>query len=70
MRKSFFGANVLLCSLALAFTSCDSGDIEEKTYSVISAGRTVKMTACVSGIAEWGSKACTLAVAGFGKDKK
>ena len=54
---------IFACSLFLAM-ACDSGDIEEQEYIYSSRGRTVKMTATVSGVASWNGK-YTIALAGF-----
>lgn len=55
---------------AFALVSCDSGDIADKVYTVGETGRTVKLTARMSGLSEWDDTGYTLAVAGFTTDSK
>lgn len=61
---------LLYIGAACALTSCDSGDIAEKVYTVDEKGYTVRMTAQVRGISEWDGTEYTLAVAGFTADSK
>lgn len=53
--------------LSLCLVACDSGDIEERTYSVQDTGRVVQLTARVSGIRDW-ADGYSVALAGFAKD--
>ena len=53
-----------LLFLSLCLVSCDSGDIEERTYSSSSKGQSVKLTATVMGADTWNSQ-YTVALAGF-----
>lgn len=53
-----------LIVFALSLTACDSGNIEEKTITVSSSGKTVKLTAVISGVQTWGGGK-TIALAGF-----
>ena len=46
------------------FASCDSGDIEEQSYTITDKGHTVKLTAVLSGIDTWESK-YSISLAGF-----
>ena len=46
------------------FASCDSGDIEEQSYTITDKGHTVKLTAVLSGIETWESK-YSISLAGF-----
>lgn len=55
--------------LFLCLASCDSGDIEESSYSVQDKGKVVKLTAHVSGVGSWGN-GYSVALAGFAKDDK
>lgn len=55
---------------AALLASCDSGNIEDKTFVVTETGRTVKVTARVSGISEWSGSSFTLAAAAFTADSK
>ena len=50
--------------LSLHLVSCDSGDIEEQSYTITDKGHTVKLTAVLSGIDTWESK-YSISLAGF-----
>ena len=50
--------------LSLHLVSCDSGDIEEQSYTITDKGHTVKLTAVLSGIETWESK-YSISLAGF-----
>ncbi len=52
----------------LFFASCDSGDIEEKTYTVNNTGKTVKLTGRISGLDSWNESDYVVALAGFSND--
>ncbi len=54
----------------IVLSSCDSGDIQEKVYTVDETGRTVKVTARVSGLGDWDGTGFTLAAAAFTQDSK
>ena len=56
----------LLC-LTMLCAACDSGDIEDRGYSIMEHGKVVKLTARVSGIRSW-KNGCAVALAGFAKD--
>ncbi len=55
----------LLLVGALALAACDDGDIAEQTVSTAESGRTVRLTATVSGLSELRSQNINLALAGF-----
>ena len=59
MKKLLSAINILL-----VFASCDSGDIEEQSYTITDKGHTVKLTAVLSGIDTWESK-YSISLAGF-----
>lgn len=59
MKKLLSAINILLI-----FASCDSGDIEEQSYTITDKGHTVKLTAVLSGIDTWESK-YSISLAGF-----
>ena len=50
--------------LSLHLVSCDSGDIEEQSYTITDKGHTVKLTAVLSGIDTWESR-YSISLAGF-----
>ena len=50
--------------LVLLLAACDSGDIEEQTLATTDNGRTVKLTAVLSGIDSWDRK-YSVSLAGF-----
>lgn len=54
----------------VCLASCDSGDIQEKVYTVDETGYTVKLTARMTGLSDWDGSGYTLAVAGFTPDSK
>jgi len=56
--------NLLLLVVTILFVACDSGDIEEKTYTSINEGQTVKLTATVTGLGAWDDD-YSVALAGF-----
>ena len=62
--------SLLYLSAALLLVSCDSGNIQDKVYTVDEKGLTVKVTAQVSHLSEWEGTGYTLAVAGFTEDSK
>ncbi len=66
--KSFNHFFLLLC--IIAFSACDSGDIEESIYSESSNGKTIKLTARFRGINSWQGSIYSLALAGFSNDSK
>ncbi len=57
--------HTLAIGLALALAACDDGDIAEQTVSTAESGRTVKLTATVSGLSELREQNLNLALAGF-----
>lgn len=59
-----------LIGVLASLLSCDSGDIADKVFTVDEKGRTVKLTAQVSGLGEWEGTGNTVAVAGFTADSK
>ncbi len=52
----------------LALTCCDSGDIEEKKYTVNNTGKTVKLTGHITGLDSWNASEYVVALAGFSND--
>ena len=50
------------------FFACDSGDIEEKKYTVNNTGKTVKLTGCIRGLNAWEESEYGIALAGFSDD--
>ena len=56
---------IYIISLLAGLSSCDSGDIAEKIYTVDEKGHTVELTAQVRGISEWDGTGYALALAGF-----
>ena len=61
---------IYIIGALVGLAACDSGDIEEKVFTVDEKGYTVKVTARVSGLSEWEGTGYTLAVAGFTADSK
>ncbi len=59
----------LLLAVAVA-TSCDSGDIEESAVTISSSGRTVKLTARMTGVGSWSDYNYNVVLAGFSNDSK
>ena len=55
---------IILSLFTLPLVSCDSGDIEEQAISTSDKGRTVKLTAVLSGIDSWENK-YSISLAGF-----
>jgi len=53
-----------LCIVSLCLAACDSGDIVEQEYSTAERGRTVKLTATLSGVDTWESR-YSVSLAGF-----
>ena len=58
-----------ICAVVL-LAACDSGDIHDKVYEVDEKGKTVKVTARISGLGEWEGTGYNMAVAGFTQDSK
>ena len=61
---------ILYMLAAIGLAACDSGDIQDKVYTVDEKGKTVKLTAQVSGLGEWEGTGNAVAVAGFTADSK
>lgn len=61
---------IYIIGALVGLAACDSGDIEEKVFTVDEKGYTVKVTARVSGLGEWEGTGNTVAVAGFTADSK
>ncbi|MBQ8050454.1 MAG: hypothetical protein IJ197_02605 [Bacteroidaceae bacterium] len=59
---------VFILSLLLTMVACDSGDIEERSYTVQERGKVVKLTATVSGVGSW-DNGYAVALAGFSEDE-
>lgn len=57
----------MFCSV-LFFSSCDDGDITEAVSNMETSGRTVKITASITGVENWPS-GYSVVVAGFGDSK-
>ena len=60
----------LIFSTVVLLAACDGGDIADKVYTVDEKGKTVKLTAQVSGLGEWEGTGNAVAVAGFTADSK
>lgn len=61
---------IYIIGALVGLAACDSGDIEDKVFTVDEKGYTVKVTARVSGLGEWEGTGNTVAVAGFTADSK
>ena len=61
---------ILYICAVVGLSACDSGDIYDKVYQVDEKGKTVKVTARISGLGEWEGTGYTMAVAGFTQDSK
>lgn len=55
--------------LSALFCACDSGDIVESNYRVSASGKTLKMSARVSGMDEWG-EGYSVALAGYSDESQ
>ena len=61
---------ILYICAVVGLSACDSGDIYDKVYQVDEKGKTVKVTARISGLGEWEGTGYSMAVAGFTQDSK
>ncbi|MBR3858239.1 MAG: hypothetical protein IKM68_09725 [Bacteroidaceae bacterium] len=61
---------ILYICAVVGLSACDSGDIYDKVYEVDEKGKTVKVTARISGLGEWEGTGYSMAVAGFTQDSK
>ena len=61
---------ILYICAVVGLSACDSGDIYDKVYQVDEKGKTVKVTARISGLGEWEGTGYNMAVAGFTQDSK
>ena len=64
MRNTLCIMHCALCIVSLCLAACDSGDIVEQEYSTAERGRTVKLTATLSGVDTWESR-YSVSLAGF-----
>ncbi len=56
--------------IALCLAACDSGDIEDKQVTISSSGKTVKLTARMTGVGAWDEYGYNVVLAGFSNDNK
>jgi len=61
---------ILLLFLAQCFLACDSGDIEEKNYTVNNTGKTIKLTGRVSNLDTSTDSEHRVVLAGFSDDSQ
>ena len=55
----------IIVSAIWTMRACDSGDFIEQNVSIADSGRTVKLTARISGLSDWESQGYHVALAGF-----
>ena len=61
--------SLLISALCLLLAGCDSGNIDDEDVFIQNSGKTVKVTATISGIGQL-NDSYTVAVAAFSNDKK
>ncbi len=70
MRIEVLKSAIVPLFFSVVMASCDSGDIEESKVTISSSGRTVKLTARMTGVSSWAESNRNVVLAGFSNDNE